>query len=353
MDSERRVNHQLLQGFGRRVLERAGLRPENAELVACVLVEADLRGVPTHGVLRLGVYARRLLSGENNPSGRPRVIRDSPACLLMDGDNALGQIVAVRAMGLCMDKARTLGLGVAAVKNSNDFTRGAHYSLMAAEKGLIGFATTNTPALLAPTGGTTPTVGNNPLSIAVPAGREGPIVLDMALSVVAAGKIVQAAREQRKIPLGWLRDALGRDVDDPGQFFEGSQVPLGEYKGFGLALLMEVLAGVLPGALPATRLRTQGLSTRGVGHFFAALDPGVFGSRDAFAARVDDLMDLVKGAAPAQGTERPRVPGERECQCRQRNLREGVPLPDYVWQAIEETARELRIEPPKVLPNYS
>lgn len=299
-----------LREFGRRAYEHAGMTPDDAATVVDVQLEADLRGVDTHGFQRLPWYVERLLAGDNNPRPDIRVVRESPVSVVVDGDNGLGQLVCTRLIERVIDKAKTAGLAVGATRGSNDWGCGASYPLRAAEAGLVAFATTTSVPTLAPFGARTPMTGNNPIVWAVPRRDEPPLVLDMALTPVALGKVLRALDEGEPIPQEWgFLDRDGRPTTDPAAALRGVIPAIGGYKGTGLSLMANVLAGILPGGVHSGAVANAGGRR---GQLFWALDPGLFGERDRFLDEVDDMCRQVKAADPLPGSAEPFLPGELE-----------------------------------------
>jgi len=339
----RRVPASALETFTARLFRSHGLPTADAETVARALVLADLRGMDSHGVLRVGVYVERLKRGLINPAPKVRVLRETPGAALLDGDNGMGPVVATAAMRLALEKARATGTGTVAVRRGNHYGMAAAYPLMALEENCIGLTVTNGPALVAPWGGTRRFFGTNPLAIAVPAGRERPVVLDMATTVVARGKIIKAAKEQQPIPAGWALDVAGRPTTDAAAALAGTPVPLGGYKGSGLMLVIEVLSGVLAGAAvgPAVgELYDNPRRPQDVGHLFAALRLEAFGDPEAFKGRMDAMIQEVRSGPAAPGTERIYLPGEIEFETEARHRREGVPIGPALWEELTVLGRE-------------
>lgn len=331
----------VLTSFCCEAFQRAGLTEADARTVTATLIEADLRGVETHGMYRVPMYIRRLLSGQANPRPRMSVVRETPFSILLDADNALGQLAAIRAMSMCVDKARSGGLAIAAVRHSSEFGRAAYYAALALEAALIGFATTNSVPLMAPPGGRSRVHGNNPLAFAFPTAEEPPIVLDMALSVVAGGRIGLAANEGRTIPLEWgFTDADGRPTDNPSLARGNPMPPVGGYKGYWLAMAMDVLAGILSGGPFAADIASSG---NGVGHFFMALNPELFLPVDEFKRRMDEMIRQVRNAERLPNTARIYLPGERELELKAQRLREGIPLQPSIVAGLRDVAKELNI----------
>lgn len=326
-----RVTIDSLRRYGVEAFVRAGVPEDGARSIVEVQLESNLRDQPTHNMENVPGYARQIVSGVINPAPDIRVERESPLHVQLDGDNGPGQWVGVVAMRRAIALARTSGLGIATVRRSNHYGAAGHYAWLAVQEGLIGLSTTNGGPCMAPWGGVTPTFGNNPLGVGVPAGRHHPIVLDIAMTTVAMGKIGQAIAAGGSLPAGWILDARGRPSTDPADF-RASRLgaPIGEYKGYGLSVVMEVLAGVLSGAgFPWDRrdLRSARDREADLGHFFLAIDPRLFMPVEEFAARVDAMIHQAKGSARAEGVAEVFVPGEMEMRARERNLRAGtVPL---------------------------
>ncbi|MBZ5604626.1 MAG: Ldh family oxidoreductase, partial [Acidobacteriia bacterium] len=333
-----RVTLDSLRAWGCRALEHAGLAPEGAAIVTEVQIEASLRGQPTHNVDSIPRYARRLLAGSMNPHPHIRVERETDLSAQINGDDGPGQWVAVVAMETAIRKARDTGVGMVSVRRSNHFGAAGHYVWMAARQGLIGLCTTNGPVILAPAGGTTPTFGNNPLGVGIPAGNHDPILLDIAMSVAPRGKIGLQLAEGKPLPSGWILDRFGRPSIDPADLAAGLGVPIGGHKGYGLAIVMEALAGALSGAGFCTDHRREQMKNhsepRDLGHFFMAIDPELFSTRSEFTARVDRMIEITKAGERIEGVEEILIPGESELRERERNLKLGVPLRPVTYRAL-------------------
>jgi LDH2 family malate/lactate/ureidoglycolate dehydrogenase len=333
-----RVTVESLRAYGREALERAGLSAEGAAIVTEVQLEASLRGQPTHNMGGIPGYAKRIAAGATNPHPNIRVERETGVSANIDGDNGPGQWVGVVAMQLAIRKAREHGIGVVGARRSNHFGAAGHYAWLAVQENLIGLCTTNAGLTLAPTGGLTRTFGNNPLGVGIPAGRHLPILLDIAMSVVAQGKIGLQISEGKPLPPGWIMDKAGRPTTDPADWATGILAPIGGHKGYGLALVMETLAGLLTGAgfcqdHHRDRMR-QTEEPLDLGHFFLALNPELFMPLDTFTARVDSMIDQVKAGERAEGVSEVLLPGEAEMRAREQNLRAGVPLTPATYQSL-------------------
>jgi L-2-hydroxycarboxylate dehydrogenase (NAD+) len=345
---------EVLREFSARLLAAAGAPPDDAALAADVLLTADLRGIDSHGVARLRGYFDVLRSGQVNARPQPRIVRETLTTATVDADNGLGLVVGPRANEIAMDKAADAGSGWVAVRNTNHFGIAGYYVLRALERDLIGWAMTNSSALVAPLFGSTRMLGTNPLAIAFPGDEEPPIVIDLATSAVAFGKIEIARRKGLPIPEGWAIDASGGPATDPQAVYDGGALlplgstrELGGHKGYALAMMVDVLSGVLSGAnwgpfAPAFAI-TQippGSVGAGIGHFFGALRIDGFIEPDEFKRQVDHLVRTLRAAPPAPGTRGPLVPGDPERAAEAERLRHGIPLIPAVAADLEALAVE-------------
>lgn len=342
---EVRIPGDDLRHFARGVFQRVGVPADEAAIIADTMVEADLRGVHSHGVMRLTVYPQRLRSGVVSPVTKLGVLNETPSLLHLDGGNGMGQVVSFRAMNLCIARAAASGAAVTAVRGSNHFGAAAYYVMMALPHGMIGFATTvSSVNVMAPWGAIDLLLGNNPVAIAVPAGQEPPVVLDMALSVAAKGWIALALHEGRKtIPAGWALTKDGEPTTDARTAFEGILAPMGGYKGAGFSFMISLLAGVLPGAAFGTGVKDlyKDLgNAQNVGHLFAAVDVERFQPLQEFTAKVDQAIREVHAARKARGVDRIFVPGEPEAERAAQRRARGIPLSRALIEKLNGVARE-------------
>lgn len=340
-----RVTVDSLRRYGEEAFRRVGLPESGAAMVTDVQLEASLRGQPTHNMGNVPGYASRVAKGLLNPTPEIRIESESAVHAGLDGDNGPGQWVGVVAMRHAIERARNGGVGLVTARRSNHYGAAGHYAWLAAREGLIGISTTNGGPCLAPWGGATPTLGNNPLGVGIPAGAYPPLLLDIAMSVAAMGKIGLAIAEGRPLPEGWVLDKQGRPSTDPADFrasLLGAPVgaPAVGYKGTGLSMIMEVLAGVMSGAGSPWRHRDDRHARRDyepdLGHFFMAIDPQLFMPLEAFTARVDTMITVTKAGERMEGVEEILVPGEMELRAREQNLQQGVPLRASTYQSLEE-----------------
>ena len=323
----------------RKIFRRRGVSSTDTTAVTNVLVEANLRGHDSHGVVRIPQWVKGLEAGAINARCDPKVIRETPATALIDGDLGLGPVVAMVALECAAGKAREAGIGMVSVRRASHIGMLQYYTRHLAARGLIGMAMTNTAPGVAPFGGIDPVLGTNPLSCAVPT-PGAPIVLDMSTSVVARGKIVLARRRGEAIPEGWAIDAEGNPTTDPKAALAGALLPAGGAKGSGLAIIIDALTGALAGAEVARSVKgTLVMDQEGSkGDFFLAIDPGAVGERDAFLGLTGKLGDDVRASRPAPGVNKVMLPGEPEDACRQRRLAEGIPIDDDLFGELEDLA---------------
>ena len=350
-----RVSAEELSRATSAILVGAGLSAEHAAQVTEGLVNAELRGQGSHGVSRLlDIYVQRLTSGATNPLPSIRVVARKGGTAVVDGDNGPGQVVGRFAMNLAIELTREHSLGAVAVRQSNHYGAAAFYLGAAVERGVIGLTTTNAPPNMPPWGGKKPYLGTNPLAIAVPAGRYGALLLDMATSVVAKGKIQLMAKEgQTIIPLGWALDAEGNDTQQVEAALKGGMMlPVGGPKGYGLAVMVEILSAMLSGADYGPHLGnmyTDFGRPQNVGHLFGALDVSGFLPLAAFEERIERFVEELRAVPRRDGTAEILMPGEIEARCEARYRREGIPMEAPVLAEIRRIAERYGVPPPQTL----
>lgn len=326
------------------VLEAWGMPPDDAGVTAGLMTEADLRGVDSHGISMLPSYERQIATGQMRPRAQVRIVRESPATALIDAGGGFGHPVSARAMGLAVDKCLQTGVAVVCVVNSSHFGAAGAYSSIASERGCIGMVTSATRGvLMVPTFAAEAVMGTNPLAFAAPAGRNPAFELDMATTTVAMNRVKVHKLTHMQLPEGWVVDGAGQDVTDPEQAMrlldeesEGGLTPLGGdrglggHKGYGLAVMVHILGGVLSGAsFSPVRNRTQKPGDpNDLGHFFLAIDPRAFRDEGEFERDLDEVVDVLHAARPSRLGRPVLVAGDPERATRQERLREGVPLPD-------------------------
>ena len=322
-----RVSPDRLRAFASAVFRHHGLTADDAALCADTLVQADLWGHQSHGVLRLPWYAARLKTGACDPDARPEIVTDAGGIAVIDGHEAMGQVVTARAAHEAIARARRHGIAAVAVRNSNHFGTAMYFTLMAPPAGCIAFLATNASPAMAPWGGRRKSVGTNPWSWAVPAGDRPPLVLDIANTAAARGKIYLARQEGRPIPEGWALTAEGAPTTDPTEAIAGIILPMAQHKGYGIALVMDVLAGVLTGSAFGAAVSGPYESDRrsGAGHLMIV---------------IDELITSLKRAPTAPGFDEVLYPGEIEARADAENRRLGIPLPDDTRADLVRLAAE-------------
>lgn len=341
-----RFHWRKLEKFVAVLFERAGVPAEDGWKVAESLVQADLRGVDSHGVVRTDIYLRRLEAGMINTSGRMEVTSDGSVTLL-DGQNNFGSVVGSKALDLALDAAAKHGSGVVGVKGSNHFGTCAYYLLKAVQHDTIMIALSNASQTMPPTGGVRPFLGTNPFSIGIPAGRHLPFILDMATSVVARGKIIVAAQKGESIPPGWAIDKEGNPTTDAEAALEGSVLPLGGAKGYAISMFIDILCGVLTGAgfgKYVNNMYENWQESQNVGHFFIAFSISKFMPVEQFKARIDQYFDEIKAEPTAPGTNEILIPGELEHRCTQQRMEKGIELPFKVVQELNKWGERYQVD---------
>lgn len=346
--SEKRVPAPQLSRLCAEILEAAGLSPDHAGLVADSLVQANLRGVDSHGVMRLPIYVRRIRQGLINARPSLHLERTGPATAVLDGDHGPGQVVGRAAMEAAVELAREAGAGWVAARRSSHFGATATYAMQAAEAGMVGLALTHAEADVVPHGGREAVLGTNPIAVALPAAGGAPVVLDMATSVVAMGQVLLAREEGRSLPRGWAVDAAGEPTTDPEE--ARAVLPLGGPKGYGLALVVDALCALLTGSAFGRRVRRMYddfSAPQELGHLMAAIQISRFVPLEMFEARMAEMIRELKAVPPAPGFEEVLVPGEPERRVSQERRRLGIPLAERTWAELRALAGELGVEGPQ------
>jgi LDH2 family malate/lactate/ureidoglycolate dehydrogenase len=343
---EVRVSAAALQEFTKQVFIRAGMPSEDAALEAELLVWANLRGVDSHGVLRIPWYLELVDRGDMNPRPRIRVEKETAATVLLDGDRALGPVVTTLAMRRAMEKARGAGIGWAVIRNTTHQGAMAYYALMAAEAGMAGLAIVCSPPNMAPHGARAAGVHNSPISIAVPAGRHRPLCLDMATSVAAGGKLALARDKGVPLPPGWALDETGQPTTDARR--AKILVPFGGPKGSGLAMMFETLTSLMVGnpLLGPALFGEPGAGRHRQNSVVAAVDIGAFTDLPRYRAEVDRLIDGLKALPRAEGVAEVLVPGEPEDRSMEERSRRGIPLPAGTVENLRGVAARFRVPLP-------
>ncbi|KAM5350405.1 hypothetical protein ACJ41O_006910 [Fusarium nematophilum] len=326
--------------FAKALLTKSGLPKDDAKLMAECLVLADTRGVDTHGLARLEQYIERVSSGLVNAKPNITITEKTPVAAHVDGDNGFGFVVASKAMEDAIRRAQTYGIGIVTANHSNHFGMAATYVLQALDAGMISLVFTNSAKQMPPFGGKETLLGISPFAAGAPSKSEVPYILDMAPSVVAKGKIRKAARRGEKIPLGWAYDRDGKPTEDADEALNGSMAPIGGPKGSGIAILMDIMSGVLSGAAFGGQVGDQYKEVRpqDVGHCFIAIKPDVFMSSDEFRSRMDTLVQRVHDVTPASGFDEVLFPGEPEHRLAIKRREQGLPFADAEKTMFDELA---------------
>jgi len=344
-----RVPAAALDAFIARVFAAVGLPATDAATLAKLMVEADLRGSDTHGVIRLPLYVRRIRAGGINTRPNIRVVSDRPSAALLDGDNGMGHLVMCRAAELAIAKAKTTGIGWVGARMSNHAGPAALYVTMPLQHDMIGlYFAVGSNNHLPPWGGSESLLGTNPLAVAVPAETEPPVVLDMAPTVAAYGKVRLKAQRGEQMPVGWMIDRDGKPLTDPKRADEGHLLPIGDYKGYGLSLIIALLAGALNGAAVGRDVidfvKETGKASN-TGQAIAALAIETFMSVGEFKRAVDRLIRDIRGSRRLPGVERIFIPGEQSHAKLIDRRSNGVPMPKALRESLDALARDLAVAP--------
>lgn len=350
--------HQQLLSFTQRIFEACGMNAGNAAKAAEVLVAADLRGIDSHGVARLSGYVRLHQKGRANFNPNWKVVHETLSTATIDADNGLGLTVAPEAMKLAIQKAKTAGTGWVAIEHSNHFGIAAYHAMMALEEDMIGIAMTNASPLVAPTRSKERMLGTNPMCFAFPAGKHKPVVVDLATSTAANGKLEIAQRAQKAVPKGWIMDKDGKDTTDPNALKEGGiLLPLGSgdtqagHKGFGLSAVVDIFSGVLSGAnygpwvppFVAFLDPLQNLPGKGIGHFVGAMRVDAFRKKEDFLSNMDNWISRFKMAQPIDSAKPVIIPGEPEFEFEMERRKTGIPLNEKVVEDLLQLGSSLGV----------
>jgi LDH2 family malate/lactate/ureidoglycolate dehydrogenase len=340
------ISEAVLRAFALDVLCQAGMGREHAAVVADSLVYADLRGVSTHGVSRLGSYLQRVEVGVMEIDPEMQIVRESASTALLDAKNGFGQLAATLAMRLAIDKAGQTGIGAVSVSHSNHFGVAGYFAEIATKANRIGIVMTNASPAIAPHNTTVPLLGTNPLAIGVPSGDKPPVVLDMSSSLVARGKIRRAHLQgETKIPEGWAYDAQGHPTTDPAAALQGMLAPVGGAKGAGLSLVIDLLTGVLSGTGSTGSVAniTDASRASGTGHLLIALDVAAFTGLSDFAQSVEDVVDRIH-TLPSTDGGAVYVPGEIERRKEDAARESGIRLAPDVIADLRSMADRFQVD---------
>ncbi|WP_246945173.1 Ldh family oxidoreductase [Bacillus pinisoli] len=347
MQNITRVNDQSLEDYVFSIFIAAGLDPFQSKLIARHLVLANLRGVDSHGVSRVDIYTKRLDLGTVNKNFNFNIKNESPVSALVDGGNSTGIPLATEGIKLAISKAKQSGIGIVGIHNSNHCGMLADYISQAVEEDCVAFATTNAPANMAPWGGKGRFFGTNPLAYGIPAGEELNIICDMATSKVAKGKIVVAQKNNQTIPLGWALSSEGRPTTDPNEALKGVFLPVGEAKGYGLALLVESFSALMTGAAFGPHIGDlyKENEKQNVGQFFFVMRADLFRPLEEFKADVDQMIKEIRNVPLAENIEQIYLPGEIELNHYEERKANGIPLTQEILNELLLVGKRYNVQP--------
>lgn len=326
-----------LLDLAQRALTAGGVREEEAAMTARVLVLADMFGIRTHGISRVPQYLDRIKVGGINGQAQVTVARVAPGLAMVDGDNGVGPTIGMHALRAAQDCAREVGIGAAFARGSNHFGPVMPYAFLAAENGFASIIASNATTTIAPTGGRDTRVGNNPLGIGVPNPGGQPVILDMAMSVAARAKIRNLMQQGEPLPPGWAADRDGKPTTDARAALDGFLLPIAGHKGYGLAVMVDLLSGLLSGAAFLTHVEAWDKNpgaAQNLGHVFILIDTRKLGSRDWLHERMSDFIGILRDTPPADPAAPVMTPGERELKAHAKAQREGVAVSKQDFDAI-------------------
>ena len=349
MSEQIRVSFENLRDFMDRAFRKAGLPDADASTIATLMAEAELQGSDGHGAIRLAPYLRRIREGGVNKHPNISIEREKPAMALLNGDNGMGHLVMKRAAELAVEKARSAGVAWVGAHLSNHAGPASLYARMALPHDMIGlYLAVGNANHLPAWGGLTMLLSTNPMACAVPTAKEPPVVLDMATTVAAYGKVKAKAQRGEMMPEGWMVDRTGQPLLDPKRADQGFLLPIGGYKGYGLALIIGLLAGTLNGAAMGKDVidfNSDFKSVGDTGQAMLAIDPAAFGDINTFKAAVDTVVRDLRASERMPGIERVWLPGEQSFEKRNAFRRAGIPLPPQLKASLDKTAAEIDIAP--------
>lgn len=350
--------HKLL-AFTQAVFEYIGCSKEDAALASKCLLSADLRGIDSHGIARLGGYVRLWEAKRANTTPHIKVIHETPSTAVVDGDGGLGLVVAPFAMKIAIEKAKNAGTGWVSVQHSNHFGIAGHHAMMALDNDMIGIAMTNASPLVSPTFSTERLLGTNPICVAIPAGAEPPFVADLATTTAANGKLEILQRKNLEAPTGWIQDKYGESSVNPHELKSGGALlPLGgdkehgSHKGYALGAIVDIFSAILSGAnygpwvppFPAFMPMPEQMPGKGIGHFFGAMRIDAFRPADEFKQHMDNWIQRFRSAAPVAGQEQVLIPGDPEREMEAERIERGIPLLKPVIEDLQYLSEKFNIE---------
>ena len=339
----------MLETLTAKLAHAAGLSAGDAGIFACALVDADLHGVSTHGLSRLSIYLRRIGLGLIDPGASLKIERQRAGTLAIDAGNGVGHVQAVKALDLLFPLAEQNGIAAAAIRNSQHFGALSYYCNRAASRGFILLATTNCEPAMSPSGGYDAFFGTNPIAASFPTGKGFPIKIDLSTSAIARGNIIAASKKNQPIPLGWALDQDGEPTTDAQKALLGTVLTMAGHKGYALALMVELLSGVLSGAAIGSEVGSMYKNLdrkQDVGHFFCLLHIDAFIEYGEFIRRVDETIEKLKAGRKMAGTGEILIPGERSARIAAENARVGIPVGPETWKELEEWCTKMKVELP-------
>ncbi len=335
---------EILEEYAFNVLVKIGVNKEDAKYWSSALIEAHLRGVDTHGLIRLPAYVDRLIKGAMNIKPDMKIVHSQGSVSILDADNGSGFLAARTGMKIAVDNAREHGVGICEVFHSNHLGAAGHYARHAAESDMIGISMSTVYPLMGMIGAKNSVIGNNPMAFAVPTGGEYPFLFDISFSKVAQGNLIQAKQKGEKIPKDWAADSEGNATDDPEEGLKGFVLPAGGHKGFGLALIVEILCGVLSGGTFLRDMRSMYKHSdeeSGVCHLLAAMDISVFMKKEHFYKRMQDFVESISCTEVNENQDKIRVPGYRAYLCKQERLKKGIPITNTLYKCLCDLSKRL------------
>mgnify|MGYP000849811956 CR=1 FL=1 len=348
MSDCKRIRKEKLAESCTKVFQAAGVPKVQAGIVSDALITTDMRGIHSHGVIRAARYIDCIMAGGIIPTATPVVLTETPATAQVSAAGGLGIAAASYATNLVIEKARKCGITVVTVNHSDHYGAAGIYSLQCADAGLVGFSMSNTCPLVAPTGGAKATIGNNPFSYAAPGRKYRAILFDICMSMVASGKMIIAAAEGKKIPYGWILDSQGNPTDDPNEIYRDAiMLPFAEHKGYGFAMMVEMLTGCLGHAGITEDVHSWNTvpgRDADTGHCFIAIDPAALGGINEFRSRVDLLIDRMRATPVIKGVKKVFYPGEIEFDKEADALANGVPVPESSLAELRRGAKLVGVE---------
>lgn len=344
---------QELQGFLKNLFSKAGFDAESASYCADCIIQTNLWGVDSHGVLRMPIYLKRVMEQVVNAQPDIKAVKDDQGPIaLLDGDAGMGFVVGKKGMEIAVEKAKKFGISYVLIRNSNHFGAAALYAREAVEAGMIGIVSTNVIPNIGMKGNKKPSTGNNPIALAAPLDGPFPFALDISLSAVSGGKILLAAKKGEKIPTTWAVTKEGEETDDPEKGFAGFMLPVGMHKGFGLSLFVDIITGVLSGGPFLQGLKSMyknpndpSLNT----HMFIAIDPTFFLSEEAYKERIGQWVSMIHDTPMVEGYGKQIIPGELEYHKEQERRLSGIPVPAELAKELVALAAQLQVEIPESL----